>query len=596
MKKIWNNAKISTLSYTLLIMMVFAGIFFTSAFSLIKSNTLTMQANWQEIQSNEMHTKAEQADESDEYRQQIHQFEQLIVDTNQLIDLFTFAVIAAVVMFFALMYLTLMVKITRPLKAMENGIVDISQTNDFSKRLEIKHNDEVGNVIGQFNNLTENLQTVFTETNNKLTLVANGKFNQQIELDAHGDIEAFKDSVNASIQGVALTMSSLEKIMDALSSGDFSARMDNRVQGDLKNKVDHALQDMDEIIDDINRVMKEVTNCHFSHRIEVRAQGRFEELKNYTNGALDSLENGLMAINQSIEYQSNQDLRHQISGEYSGEMNILKNGLNSSTDKLNQTIQTVINSAMTVNEGIENITSGNVSLADRTTKQAASIEETASAMEEMTAAVQETAQNATEASKLTAETQSVALKGAEGMAETVASMENIQSSSTDISDIVAMIDSLAFQTNLLALNAAVEAARAGEQGRGFAVVAAEVRSLAQKSSDSAKQIRDLIDVVVSQVNTGAEQLNSTNETFVQIQSSIQTVNDIVSSISHSTIEQSQGLQQVNQSITNLDQGIQENAQLVKNTREESLRLNDESHALQDVVSVFKVSGSNNRLG
>ena len=585
MKKIWNQAKISTLSYTLLIMMILAGIFFTTAFSLIKSNTLSMQASWQDIEAYKEHSQVEQSAES---KQNAQQFEQLIKDTNQLIDLFTMAVIAAVVMFFALMYLTLMVKILRPLKAMENGIVDICQSNDFSKKLQVKHDDEVGNITAEFNHLTSNLSHAFTETNQKLSLVSNGEFNQQIKLDVQGDLGTFKDNVNASIKSVALTMESLDQVMKALANGDFTIRMDNRVQGDLKQTVDHAMQSMDDIIENINSVMKEVTDCHFDQRIEASAKGRFNELKTYTNGALDSLEYGLKAINTSIAHLSQQDLQHQIQGDYSGEMNILTSRLNESTQQLNHTVRSVINTAHTVNNGIENITDGNTSLAERTTKQAESIEATASAMEQMTAAINETAQNATEASRLTEDTQSIAHDGAEGMAQTVVSMQHIQNSSRDISDIVAMIDSLAFQTNLLALNAAVEAARAGEQGKGFAVVAAEVRSLAQKSSDSAKQIRDLIDVVVNYVNTGAEQLNSTNVTFEKIQSSIQTVNEIVSSISHSTIEQSQGLQQVNQSITQLDQGIQENALLVKNTQEESLRLKEQSHNLTQVVGVFKV--------
>ena len=590
MKTAWNNAKISTLSYTLLIMMIFAGIFFTSAFTLIKSNTLNMQTSWQEIQTTQTTTES-----TPKQTQQAADFEQLIVDTNSLIDLFTAAVVLAVAMFFALMYLTLMTKILRPLKEMENGIVEICQSNDFSKKLTVKHNDEVGNITSEFNNLTNNLSEAFTETNQKLTLVAQGEFNQNIELNVQGDLAIFRDNVNASIKAVALTMNSLDSIMNALAQGDFSARMNPQIKGDLKHKVDHAMQSMDDIIEDINRVMKEVTECQFGQRVEKSAEGRFNELKDYTNGALDSLQNGLVAINVSIEHLATQDLRHHIEGNYSGEINILKNQLNASTAQLSETVQTVINTSQSVNHDIETITEGNISLAERTTQQAASVEETASAMEEMTAAIQETAQNAKEASKLSAETQSIAQEGAEGMAETVVSMQNIQSSSTDISDIISMIDSLAFQTNLLALNAAVEAARAGEQGKGFAVVAGEVRNLAQKSSDSAKQIRDLIDVVVNQVNTGAEQLNKTNETFVQIQNSVHTVNDIVNTISHSTTEQSQGLQKVNQSITQLDQGIQENALLVESTREKSLKLNDDSHTLQQAVKVFKVNPTSTQL-
>lgn len=575
-KALWSKTKITTLSNLLLILMVFAGVFFVSAFLMIKANTQSMLEQWQAI-----HTLV--AD------QQAEQFTSLIVSTNQLIIYFIVAVVIAVLLFLTLMYFTLIGKIARPLKSMQRGIEEITRSNDFSKNLTAAHSDEVGSVIHSFNRLTENLQSVFAEANDKLGWVANGAFNQKIEIDAHGDLASFRDNVNASIESVAITMDSLEKIMQALAMGDFSARMDPRVQGKLKATVDHALQSMDEVIDDITLVMKDVTNCSFNRRVSVSASGRFSELKHYINGALESLENGLCAINNAIEHLANQDLKHQINGNFPGEMNQLKLQLNNTSNQLNSTMQTVIHTAMRVSEGIEEISSGNADLSERTLLQASVIEQTATAMQQMTATIQETAENVKEANRLSEETQTIAQAGTLVMQKTVDSMQDIQSSSLRISEIISMIDSIAFQTNLLALNAAVEAARAGEQGRGFAVVASEVRNLAQKSADSAKQIRGLIDAVVHQVNHGAEQLNHTNETFGKIHHGVQTVNGIMGSISRSTLEQSHGIQLVNQSIAELDQGIQQNALLVQKTGEHSLKLLEQSQTLQCEVGLFQVT-------
>lgn len=586
LSRTWSNAKIVTLSYALLIMMILAGLFFTTAFWMIKSNTQTLLLDWQTMQHASTIATTEASDQT---AQLSRQFESRIIETNELINLFIIAVLAAVFLFIVLMYHTLIGKIARPLKAMQEGIEEITHSNDFSKRLDVKHQDEVGHVINGFNKLTSNLQTVFTETNHTLGLVANGAFNQQIVLETQGDLAVFRDSVNASIQSVALTMNSLDTIMQGLAQGDFSVRMDNAIQGELKTNVNHAMQSMDDIIEDINIVMGHVTNCNFQQRVSTAAQGRFNQLKTYINSALNALESGLGAINTSIEHLSNQDLRHQIKGDYQGEMGVLKNRLNDTSSQLNHTMQAVIRTALSVNQDVEKISADNQSLANRAQQQAASIEQTASTMEQMTVAIQETAQHSSDANRLTQETQAMAQQGAQVMEKTVLSMQDIQQSSLRISDIITMIDSIAFQTNLLALNAAVEAARAGEQGRGFAVVAAEVRNLAQKSSDSAQQIRALIDLVVDQVNHGAEQLNKTSDTFDQIHHGVQTINDIVSNISQSAIEQAQGIQQMNQSIAKLDQGTQENALLVEQTSKQSVKLLQQSIALQNEVSLFKVS-------
>ncbi|MEA3404728.1 MAG: methyl-accepting chemotaxis protein [Pseudomonadota bacterium] len=574
----WSRTKISTLSALLLGMMIMAGVFFTAAFLFIQSNTDTIHQHWTDYQ---------QASTSEQSEQLAVLVEEQINSVSQVTTYFIIAVLLAVTAFVILMYATLIVKIARPLSRMQQGITDITSSNDFSTRLPIKFEDEVGQVLHSFNHLTENLKTVFDVTNSKLDKVAMGQFDQTIDVNVSGDLLHFKDNVNASIKSVAHTMSSLEMVAEAIAQGDFSVRMDETIKGDLKQKIDHAMLSMDEIVENINHVMGEVSNCQLNQRIHVDANGRLNDLKTYVNNALDTLENGLNAINSSIEHLSERNLTFQIKESFSGEMEMVKQQLNHTTQQLNSTLDMVSLTSQSVHNDVALISESNQDLAKRSQQQAGSIEQTAAAMEEMTSAVSQSAENAMRASQLTNDTRKLADKGVVVMNASVESMQQIQQSSVRISDIVALIDSIAFQTNLLALNAAVEAARAGEQGRGFAVVAGEVRSLAQKSSDAAQDIRNLIDEVVNQVNHGADQLNQTNETFSEITNGIQTVNNIVEEMTSTSKEQALGIQQVNESISKLDQGIQQNNLMVEENSKHSNQLLTQANQLMEEVQLFK---------
>lgn len=573
----WSRTKISTLSALLLGMMIMAGVFFTAAFSFIQHNTETIHQHWTEYQ---------QASSPQQSEQLAVLVEEQINSVSQLTTYFIIAVLLAVTAFVILMYATLIVKIARPLSRMQQGITDITSSNDFSTHLPVKFEDEVGQVLHSFNHLTENLKTVFDATNSKLDKVAMGQFDQTIDVDVSGDLLHFKDSVNASIKSVAHTMQSLELVAEAISEGDFSVRMNESIKGDLKRKVDHAMISMDQIIENINHVMGNVSNCQLNQRINVDAKGRLNKLKTYVNNALDTLENGLNAINSSIEQLSERNLTFQIQETFSGEMELVKQQLNHTTQQLNGTLNMVNQTSKNVHHDVALISQSNQDLAVRSQQQAGSIEQTAAAMEEMTSAVSQSAENAQRASQLANDTRKLADEGVGVMNASVESMQQIQQSSDRISDIVALIDSIAFQTNLLALNAAVEAARAGEQGRGFAVVAGEVRSLAQKSSDAAKDIRNLIDEVVHQVNHGANQLNQTNQAFSEITSGIQTVNEIVEEMTSTSKEQALGIQQVNEAIGELDQGIQQNNFMVEENSKHSDQLLTQASQLMDEVQLF----------
>ena len=234
------------------------------------------------------------------------------------------------------------------------------------------------------------------------------------------------------------------------------------------------------------------------------------------------------------------------------------------------------------------IAAGNLDLSSRTEQQAGSLEETASSMEELTSTVRQNADNARQANQLAITAAGIASRGGSVVAEVVATMGSINESSRKIVDIISVIDGIAFQTNILALNAAVEAARAGEQGRGFAVVAGEVRNLAQRSSQAAKEIKGLIDDSVSKVGAGAKLVDQAGTTMDEVVSSVNRVTDIIGEISSASQEQTHGIGQVNQAITQMDQVTQQNAALVEEAAAAAGSLQEQAHGLAQVVSVFKL--------
>ncbi|CAM2163339.1 methyl-accepting chemotaxis protein [Paraburkholderia sacchari] len=235
------------------------------------------------------------------------------------------------------------------------------------------------------------------------------------------------------------------------------------------------------------------------------------------------------------------------------------------------------------------IAAGNHGLSSRTEEQAASLEETAASMEEITATVRQNAQNAQQAARLAGDAAQTAARGKQLMTEVVDTMRGIASSSSQIVEIIAVIDAIAFQTNILALNAAVEAARAGEEGRGFAVVAAEVRSLAQRSSAAAKEIKALIEASAQRVDTGSALVNDAGSVIGEMVGAVERVTAIVGEIATASREQSTGIEQVNVAVTQMDETTQHNAALVEEASAAAHALAEQAVELREAVGVFRLA-------
>jgi len=282
------------------------------------------------------------------------------------------------------------------------------------------------------------------------------------------------------------------------------------------------------------------------------------------------------------------DLRTAITVRSDDETGQLLQALKEMSASLQRIVLEVRGGAETIAVASHEIAQGNMDLSGRTERQAGALEETASSMEELTSTVRQNADNARQASQLAVSACDVAAKGGKVVEQVVGTMASISDSSRRITDIIGVIDGIAFQTNILALNAAVEAARAGEQGRGFAVVAGEVRTLAQRSAVAAKEIKDLIGESAACVQAGNRLAGEAGMTMSEIVASVRHVMDIIGQISAASSEQSQGIAQVNQAVSEMDSATQQNAALVEEAAAATQSLRDQTVALTKVVSVFKV--------
>jgi aerotaxis receptor len=285
------------------------------------------------------------------------------------------------------------------------------------------------------------------------------------------------------------------------------------------------------------------------------------------------------------------DLTAHIASTRSDEIGAVLRALTQMNINLRATVSDVREGVSVMRRATAEIATGTQDLSARTESQASNLQQTASSMDEMNATVRNNSKVARQASEVAAHASTAAETGGKAVGEVVATMDGIARSSKQIADIIGVIDSIAFQTNILALNAAVEAARAGEQGRGFAVVASEVRSLAQRSAQSAKEIRALISESVGKIDSGARLVNAAGGTINDVVAQVRRVNELVNHIADASIEQSSGIGQINQAVTTLDHMTQQNAALVEQSTASAEHLREQSGRMVEAMSVFKLSAA-----
>jgi methyl-accepting chemotaxis protein len=349
-------------------------------------------------------------------------------------------------------------------------------------------------------------------------------------------------------------------------------------------------------------VEKEVANIvegaqrgDFVARISLEGKdGFFKQLSEGLNQLSEVTQTGLTDVARVLQLVAAGDLTQKIEADYQGIFGQLKDDTNTTIERLREVVGRIKEATEAINIASQEIAAGNQDLSSRTEEQASSLEETSSAMEELNATVKQNAENAKQANELAKTSNAGVVKGGEVVKQVVVTMGDIQASSKKISDIIGVIDSIAFQTNILALNAAVEAARAGEQGRGFAVVATEVRNLAQRSATAAKEIKTLIAESVDKVESGAKLVQQAGTTMDEVVTSFQQVASLVTEIASASREQSSGIEQTTQAVSQMDEVTQQNAALVEEAAAAAESLEEQARGLVQTVSMFKLAEGGGR--
>jgi methyl-accepting chemotaxis protein len=328
----------------------------------------------------------------------------------------------------------------------------------------------------------------------------------------------------------------------------------------------------------------------FSRRVALEGKtGLVLNVGTLINGLCDNVAKALQDLVQMLSALAEGDLSERIVSDYQGDFATLKNNANATADQIGQTIADIKQAAEEVTSASAEISGSTTDLSQRTEEQAASLEETSASMEEIAATVKKNAENAQHANASTTKARGIADRSGKVVANAVAAMAQIETSSAKIADIIGVIDEIARQTNLLALNAAVEAARAGDAGRGFAVVAAEVRTLAQRSSQAAKDIKALITNSNGQVAQGVDLVNKTGVALDEIVAAIEDVAALVADIAGASMEQANGIDQVNKALTQMDEVTQRNAALVEENAATAKTLEQLARAMDERVSYFRLA-------
>lgn len=407
--------------------------------------------------------------------------------------------------------------VSGPLEQVRKMVHEAAKSADFSKRVKVESNDEVGQTAKAFNALMDSQQTAIQEVNRTVTAMAQGNFSLRVTAQLEGDLKTMKDAINTSVESIQLTIQDIGQMLNALSNGNFSARSSAQVQGEFKQALDQtitAMASLESMIGDVGQVMSHVARGDLSQRVVAEGHGDLITLKDNINSSLDAMSQALRAIH--------------------GNTRQVATAANETSNAIAQ-----------ISDGAQN--------------QTHAISQVAAAVRQTATSVSDVSRNTSIASQKSHESIAIIRDGMQKMSDMVNVVSNIATNSDKINKITEVIEKIANKTNLLSLNAAIEAARAGEHGKGFSVVAEEVGKLAANSAESSQEIAQLVQQAVTETAKAVATVKEVSEDMSRIELASRETDQMLQRISAALEQQSSATEEINANVFNLDRIASSNA-------------------------------------
>jgi methyl-accepting chemotaxis protein len=481
-----------------------------------------------------------------------------------------------------------------------NGLADAGVEGKLDVRADAsKHQGDFNKMVEGINHTLDAIIGPLNVAAEYVDRISKGDIPEKITDEYKGDFNEVKNNLNLCTDALNLMVDDVNELAQAGVEGKLDVRADaSKHQGDFSKMIGGINGLLDAVIGPLNvaaEYVDRISKGDIPEKITDEYKGDFNEVKNNLNLCIDALKSIIVEDGGAVlKAASQKDLTKRVERTYEGNFELMKNNINAMLNAFDKALNQVGETVEQVSSASGQVSSASQSLAEGATEQAAGLEETSSSLEEMASMTKQNADNAQQANTLSSEARKTAGNGTEAMGRMNIAVNDIQKSSDETAKIIKVIDEIAFQTNLLALNAAVEAARAGEAGKGFAVVAEEVRNLALRSAEAAKNTTAMIDESVKNCKNGVDIAAEVGKTLGEIVESVSKTTDLVGEIAAASAEQSQGIDQINTAMAQMDKVTQQNAANAEESASASEELNAQSESLQSMVGEFTLSSIGHR--